>query len=458
MRPDQRAVERAGPHVEGALEAFERRRRQVERLVVDVQANDLGVRQVDDRLALLGETVRFLSVDDRPRLVEPVDVRAAVLDGNPLVAGAPHPEVAVGGREERLGGGEALLVEARLDQAPLVDGVDVLGRLDAGCAPGHQRPVPPAVPDPAAAAPSPSVSPRSVTTTSRAGPRQRVGAAGPIDGDDQVEAAGAPRRDARDGILDDRAPRWRRPEVARRLQEGVRGRLAGQAALLRRHPVHPDAEQIAEPCRGEDRLAGPARRHDPGAHPVGHQVSDHRHRARVDLDALRGEEVAEELLLAVAQAADRLPVERIVGHAVRKVDVPGGQEAANAVVARQAVHVERVVTRQRERNGRRSRAGRPSLQEVVEHPLPRPGVERGGRGQHPVEVEENRLVRRPVDGHQAPRDGPQSIVSAAGPVFRRPALRTDRPTAGVAAPLRTTQPDTAATPTGQRTPVPPSPQ
>ena len=45
-------------------------------LVVDVELHELGVGNVDDRLAGLGETVGALGVVDVPGLVEPVDVGA----------------------------------------------------------------------------------------------------------------------------------------------------------------------------------------------------------------------------------------------------------------------------------------------------------------------------------------------------------------------------------------------
>jgi methylmalonyl-CoA mutase cobalamin-binding subunit len=60
-----------------------RRRRRTTGLVVDVDAHDLGVRSVDDRLPDLGETVRLLGVTDREDLVEAVDERAVLVRVRP---------------------------------------------------------------------------------------------------------------------------------------------------------------------------------------------------------------------------------------------------------------------------------------------------------------------------------------------------------------------------------------
>jgi len=63
------ALEHAGLHIEHTLVAQDLRGGEVERLVVDLQADDRAVRRVDDGLAGAGEAVGVLEVDDRPRLV-----------------------------------------------------------------------------------------------------------------------------------------------------------------------------------------------------------------------------------------------------------------------------------------------------------------------------------------------------------------------------------------------------
>ena len=75
----------------------------VERLVVDEQAHDLAVGDVDDRLAVLGIAEARFGVRQRPGLVERVQVGARQAVRLALVEVAAQPDVAVGQREQRLG-------------------------------------------------------------------------------------------------------------------------------------------------------------------------------------------------------------------------------------------------------------------------------------------------------------------------------------------------------------------
>ena len=68
--PPDAAAQHAVAHVERALVLADVGDVERQRLVVDVDAHDLRVGRVDDRLADLGEAVRLLGVTDRERLVE----------------------------------------------------------------------------------------------------------------------------------------------------------------------------------------------------------------------------------------------------------------------------------------------------------------------------------------------------------------------------------------------------
>ena len=113
----------AGAEVEDPLVLEQLAVADVEELVVDVQAQELAVGDVDHRLARLGVAVGVLGVGQRPDLVQPVEVGAGQAVGLALVEVAAHPDVAVGQREDRLGLGEHVERQARLADRPGVDGV-----------------------------------------------------------------------------------------------------------------------------------------------------------------------------------------------------------------------------------------------------------------------------------------------------------------------------------------------
>ena len=209
---------------------LQRRRRQEERLVVDVQADDLGVRHVDDGLTQLREAVGLLAVDDGPRLVEAVDVGAVVHHRLPLVARPPHAQVAVRGGEQRLGRGQVVLVEARLDETPRVARVDVLGA--SAAAVGHRS--------------------RSLRGTARVPTPQRVAQVG-------HHAIGA-----RPG----RAPR---PRPCDRRPRPVRIRRPGRPRRRQSHPRRPRPAPARRPAPAPRRRTyrAPACRAVPAAPPPG---------------------------------------------------------------------------------------------------------------------------------------------------------------------------------------------
>src|ERR671923_413505 len=107
---------------------------------------------------------------------------------------------------------------------------------------------------------------------------------------------------------------------------------------------------------------------------------DPAHRAGVRVDAA-GKRSLEQRLLAVPDLAHSLGPEG---------EAAGAHEVAHAVVAALAVDVRDVVVLRVER----------LVEQLVERPLPGRRVERGGRGEHAVEVEQDGVVG--IIGH-APR-------------------------------------------------------
>ena len=160
----------AGAQVEHALVRAQPPVADVERLVVDEQADDLAVRDVDDRLARLGIAVAGLGVGQRAQLVERVQVRPRQAERLALVEVPAQADVPVREREHRFGLGEHVEVEPRLAHGPRLDREG--GMRDHGRS---------------------SSSARSETTTSAPCCAQRVRLADPVDADDEPEA----RRPAR---------------------------------------------------------------------------------------------------------------------------------------------------------------------------------------------------------------------------------------------------------------------
>ena len=133
--PDHAAAQHAVAEVEGAAVLADIRVAEAQRLVVDVQAHRLRVRDVDDGLAVAGQAVGILGVGDLPVLVDTIDIGAVDSGIATLWRVAAHAEVAVGLREEGLSHPEVGAVGLRFRPAPLPDGVviavDQLQRVDA---------------------------------------------------------------------------------------------------------------------------------------------------------------------------------------------------------------------------------------------------------------------------------------------------------------------------------------
>ena len=93
----------------------------IEGLVVDEQADDLAVGDVDRRLPGLGVAVAGLGVGQRALLVEAVEVGAGQPRRLALVEVSAQPDVPVGQREHRPRLVEHVEVELGLAQRPRLD-------------------------------------------------------------------------------------------------------------------------------------------------------------------------------------------------------------------------------------------------------------------------------------------------------------------------------------------------
>ena len=369
--PVHAALQEPGAEVEDALVLDQLAVADVEQLVVDEEPQELAVGDAEDGLARLGVAVGRLGVRQRPDLVEAVEVRAGQPVGLALVEVAAQADVAVGEREQRLALGEQLEPQARLAQGPRLDAEG--GVLDHAPA-------------------SSSSSARSRTTTSAPCGAQGVGVADPVDADDAPEPARAAGLDAGDRVLEHGRVR-RRPRRARRAPaRNVSGaglpfrpsRVATMPSTISSNRSRiPAASRTSRQLELEETTA----RRSPASR-AARDVAD---RALVDLDAVARDELEHEVVLAVAQAVDRLGARLVVGRAVREVDAARPEERADPVVARPAVDVLVVVRARVEGHERLAGALRALAQVVVEHLLPRGGMDLRGLREHAVEVEQARL-------------------------------------------------------------------
>ena len=291
----------------------------VERLVLDEQADDLAVGDVDDGLAVLGVAVAGLGVGQRAHLVEAVEVGAGQAVRLALVEVAAQPDVAVGQREHRLGLGQHVEVQLGLADRPRLDRerrvldhelVEQLGQVlddDVG----------------AVLRAAPSAWPTRSTPTTKPKPPARPACTPASASSNTAACAGS-------------TPSARGPG-----QERVRRGLALQVLLASATcAVDARLEQVLD-AGGDQHVAAVGARGDDRAAQArvagGLDVAD---RALVGLDArARWISLQHELVLAVAEPADRLGVGRIVGRPLGQLDPARLQERAHAVVARLAVDV-----------------------------------------------------------------------------------------------------------------------
>src|SRR4051794_16076867 len=103
----------------------------VERLVVDQQADDLAVGDVDQGLAVFGVAISGFCIRQRPRLVERIEVRAGQSVRLALVKVSSKSDVPVGQCENRLRLRQYIEVELGLPHLPRLDGKGFIGDHDA---------------------------------------------------------------------------------------------------------------------------------------------------------------------------------------------------------------------------------------------------------------------------------------------------------------------------------------
>jgi hypothetical protein len=119
--PQHVAREATDPEIEHALVLLEQPVAHIERLIVDEEADDLAVGDIDHRLAGLGIAEAGLGVGKGPQLEQRVEIHPGEAVRIAFVEVAPHPDVTVRQREHRLGVREHVDVEMRFADAPRFD-------------------------------------------------------------------------------------------------------------------------------------------------------------------------------------------------------------------------------------------------------------------------------------------------------------------------------------------------
>jgi hypothetical protein len=119
-------------------------------------------------------------------------------------------------------------------------------------------------------------------------------------------------------------------------------------------------------------------------------VVDLFHRILVNGDLFLVQHLVQQLILAVAEPADRPALRRVTRVAFGKVDATCLQEAAHAVIARLAIHIRAVIGIDIEWFVVSTVTA--TLYVGIEHTLPRLGVQHCGLGDHTVHIENCGIV------------------------------------------------------------------
>ncbi len=165
----------------------------------------------------------------------------------------------------------------------------------------------------------------------------------PIDADDAAETAGAPRRDAGDGILDDNRARRFHFEAPCRFQEGIGRRLAVEREPDDFRTVHARFKELRYIGGLEHRRAVDAGRHHRGLDLLRPQRAHERDRRFIGLDAVLLQLFHEIVVLEVAECVHGSRAGSVFDRAEWQCDSARLKERRHAVVARLAVDVAAIV-------------------------------------------------------------------------------------------------------------------
>jgi hypothetical protein len=195
-------------------------------------------------------------------------------------------------------------------------------------------------------------------------------------------------------------------------------------------PVDADLEEVVDPGGDEHVAAVGARRDHGSTQPLVPRGLHEPNRPLVGLYPLLADGLEHQVVLARSQRVHGLRLGWVGGRPHGQVDPPRLEEGVHAVQAGLAVDVLVVVGGAIEWVKRLTRPLGPVAQEVVEHLLPRPGVDPRGSGEHAVQIEQARrdAIRSVEHGVNIPSD--QSARAPSYPGVAGDPYKGSRPESG----------------------------
>src|SRR5262249_46874782 len=117
-----------------------------------------------------------------------------------------------------------------------------------------------------------------------------------------------------------------------------------------------------------------------------------RDRPRTGPPPRRGDDVVDEVILAVPEPTHRVGLRGVIRGALREVDATGGEKVAHAVEPGLPIHIEPVIRGDLEGTKGFASFRRPLLQICIKHLFPTRCVYSGGVRDHAVKVEQDGIV------------------------------------------------------------------
>src|SRR5262252_2990277 len=122
------------------------------------------------------------------------------------------------------------------------------------------------------------------------------------------------------------------------------------------------------------------------------ELTDEGDSPRIRLHPHRGDDVVDEVILAVPEPTHRFSLRGVIRGALREVDATGGEKVAHAVESGLAIHIEPVIRGDLEGTKGFACVRRALLQVRIKHLFPTRRVYVGGVRDHAVEVEQDGIV------------------------------------------------------------------
>src|SRR5215471_13996973 len=111
----------------------------------------------------------------------------------------------------------------------------------------------------------------------------------------------------------------------------------------------------------------------------------------VDLNPFRGKYLMHQLVLPISQATDGIGVWRLLRLTIRQVNTTGPQKTPHTLVARFPIHIAEIIRCDVKGLKWGVGLGGTLVQKSIKHLSPAGRMHAGGRGEHPVQIEQDRV-------------------------------------------------------------------